>query len=72
MKQQVPETVSKMGLYLQNSSTRSILFKPIKSNILEAHGQVLSLLESDYTPEEAAQIHIMKLSDLQSFLDGLC
>ena len=72
VKQQVPETVSKMGLYLQNSSTRSILFKPIKSNILEAHGQVLSLLESDYTPEEAAQIRIMKLSDLQSFLDGLC
>jgi hypothetical protein len=72
VKKQVPEIVSKMGLYLQNSSTRTILFKPIKSNILEAHGQVLSLLDSDYTPEEAAQVPIMNLPDLQSFLDGLC
>lgn len=72
VQQQVPEVVSKMQLYLQNPSTRSILFKPIKSNILEAHGQVLSLVETDYTPEEAAQIHITQLSDLQTFLDGLC
>ncbi|XP_024387285.1 conserved oligomeric Golgi complex subunit 3 [Physcomitrium patens] len=72
VKKQLPGIVSRMGLYLQNSSTRSILFKPIKSNILEAHVQVLTLLESDYSPEEAAQVPIMKLSDLQSFLDGLC
>ncbi len=71
-KVQVPEVVAKMELYLQNQSTCSILFKPIKSNILEAHGQVLTLLESEYTPEEVGQIKIMKLSELQSHLDALC
>ena len=72
VKKQVLEIGSKMGLYLQNSSSRTILFKPIKLNILEAHGQVLSLLDFDYTPEEAAQVPILNLPDLQSFLDGLC
>nr|PNR40884.1 hypothetical protein PHYPA_018287 [Physcomitrium patens] len=55
VKLHVPDIVSKMGLYLQNSSTRSILFRLIKSNILEAHGQVLALLYSDYTAAEASQ-----------------
>lgn len=30
---------------MQNPSTRAILFKPIKSNIAEAHGQIAQLLD---------------------------
>ena len=61
-----------MGLYLQNSSTRTIFFKPIKLNILEAYGQVLYLLDCDYIQEEAAHVQIMNLFEFQSFFDGLC
>jgi hypothetical protein len=36
----LPGVVAQMRLYLPSPNTRAILFKPIKSNIAEAHGQV--------------------------------
>ncbi len=36
----LPATIGKMRQYLPNPSTHAILFKPVKSNIAEAHGQV--------------------------------
>jgi hypothetical protein len=36
----LPAAVAKMKLYLSNPSTHAILFKPVKSNVAEAHGQV--------------------------------
>ncbi|KAL3677978.1 hypothetical protein R1sor_020934 [Riccia sorocarpa] len=68
----LPGVVIKMNLYLESSSTRSILFKPIKSNILEAHGQVLGIVESEYTLDHAEQLRLRKISELQAYLDGLC
>jgi hypothetical protein len=35
----LPAAAAKMRLYLPSTSTHSILFKPIKSNVAEAHGQ---------------------------------
>ena len=35
----LPAAVGRMRLYLANPATHAILFKPIKSNIAEAHGQ---------------------------------
>ena len=64
--------VLRMCLNLQNSSTRTIVFKPIKSKNFEAHGQVLSLLDSDYILKVAAEVQILNLFELQSPLDGLC
>jgi hypothetical protein len=56
MTDRLPPTVAKTRLYLPNPATRAILFRPIKSNIAEAHGQVAQLLEAEYSPEEAAQV----------------
>eukprot|EP00850_Spirogloea_muscicola_P001883 SM000007S20843 [mRNA] locus=s7:535084:547309:+ [translate_table: standard] len=67
----LPEVVAKMSLYLQNPSTRAILFKPIKSNIMEAHGQILTLLQTEYSTEDAACIRLMPTADLQAHLDAL-
>ncbi|OAE26098.1 hypothetical protein AXG93_4022s1100 [Marchantia polymorpha subsp. ruderalis] len=72
LKDVLPGVVIKMKLYLENSSTRSILFKPIKSNIVEAHGQVLGIVETEYTSEDAESLHLTKISDLQAYLDELC
>uniref|UniRef100_A0A0D6R7B6 Conserved oligomeric Golgi complex subunit 3 n=1 Tax=Araucaria cunninghamii TaxID=56994 RepID=A0A0D6R7B6_ARACU len=69
--QDLPGVVSKMKLYLQNPSTRSILFKPIKTNIVEAHVQVLSLIKSEYSAEDIAKIGMQTISDLQTYLDSL-
>lgn len=39
------QAIIKMRLYLSNPATHTILLKPVKSNIAEAHGQIASLLQ---------------------------
>ena len=36
----LPAAVQRMRLYLPNPGTHAILFKPVKSNLVEAHSQV--------------------------------
>ncbi|KAB2049920.1 hypothetical protein ES319_A13G209900v1 [Gossypium barbadense] len=67
----VAELVQKMKLYLQNPSTRTILFKPIKTNIVEAHIQIQSLLKAEYSPEEKRTINMVSIEELESQLDNL-
>ncbi|KAA8522688.1 hypothetical protein F0562_009150 [Nyssa sinensis] len=71
IQQELPGILAKMKLYLQNPSTRTILFKPIKTNIVEAHSQVQSLLKSEYSPEEIQSINMVSIQDLQVQLDNL-
>ncbi len=68
----LPEAVTKMKLYLNNPATHAVLFKPIKSNIAEAHGQIAALLESEYTPEERAAAGLLPADELSNILDALC
>ncbi len=72
LQQALPEVVAKMRLYLNNPATHAILFKPIKSNIAEAHGQISSLLQTEYTPEEAARVPLTSPQQLAALLDSLC
>ncbi|RZC47005.1 hypothetical protein C5167_039947 [Papaver somniferum] len=65
IQKELPVVLTKMKLYLQNPSTRTILFKPIKTNILEAHSQVLALLKSEYTAEDLQIINMKSIQDLQ-------
>jgi len=67
----LPAVVAKTQLYLPSASTRAILFRPIKSNIAEAHGQIANLLEAEYSPEEAAGVPLMQPQQLGSVLDTL-
>ncbi len=69
---ELPAVVAKMRLYLVNPATHAILFKPIKSNIAEAHGQIAALLQAEYTPEEAARIRITPPAELAALLNSLC
>ncbi|XP_042487205.1 conserved oligomeric Golgi complex subunit 3-like [Macadamia integrifolia] len=70
IQQELPRVMGKMKLYLQNPSTRTILYKPIKTNIVEAHLQLQSLLKSEYSPEEIQSIGTVTIQDLQTRLDG--
>lgn len=72
LKTSLPEAISSMQLYLNNPATHAILFRPIKSNIVEAHGQVAALLESDYSKEEAAAINLPSPQELSAILDAIC
>ncbi|PRQ47109.1 putative oligomeric Golgi complex, subunit 3 protein [Rosa chinensis] len=70
--QELPMVTRKMKLYLQNSSTRTILFKPIQTNIVEAHIQVQSLLKAEYSLDELqGMIKMPSIQDLQAQLDTL-
>uniref|UniRef100_A0A0E0ICR1 Conserved oligomeric Golgi complex subunit 3 n=1 Tax=Oryza nivara TaxID=4536 RepID=A0A0E0ICR1_ORYNI len=71
IQQDLPKVMTMMRLYLQNPSTRLILFKPIKTNIVEAHIQLHSLLKSEYTADEIQSIGMLPIPDLQSQLDAL-
>ncbi|XP_023644127.1 conserved oligomeric Golgi complex subunit 3 isoform X1 [Capsella rubella] len=70
IQQELLPILAKMKLYLQNPSTRTILFKPIKTNIVEAHTQVESLLKAEYSAEEQANINMISIQDLQTQLDN--
>ncbi|XVE97818.1 hypothetical protein REPUB_Repub03eG0051700 [Reevesia pubescens] len=71
IQQELPVVIVKMKLYLQNPSTRTILFKPIKTNIVEAHIQVQSLLKAEYSPEEKNTINMVNIQELEAQLDNL-
>lgn len=72
MTSQLPGAIQKMRLYLTNPSTHAILFKPVKSNIAEAHGQVATLLAAEYLPEEVASIPLRQPQELAALLDAMC
>ncbi|WOK92079.1 conserved oligomeric Golgi complex subunit 3 [Canna indica] len=67
----LPKVMTKMKLYLQNPSTRMILFKPIETNIVEAHLQMQKLIKSEYSTEEIESIGMVSIQDLQAQLDSL-
>ncbi|XP_044471934.1 conserved oligomeric Golgi complex subunit 3 [Mangifera indica] len=71
IQQELPPVLAKMKLYLQNPSTRTILFKPVKTNIVEAHIQVQKLVKEEYSPEEQSLINMVSIPDLQAQLDSL-
>ncbi|KAL6010558.1 Golgi transport complex subunit 3 [Asimina triloba] len=71
IEQDLPGVMKKMKLYLQNPSTRTILFKPIKTNIVEANLQVQKLIKSEYSAEEMQSVGMISISDLQTQLDSL-
>ncbi|XP_022159148.1 conserved oligomeric Golgi complex subunit 3 isoform X2 [Momordica charantia] len=72
IQQQLPMVMEKMKLYLQNPTTRMILFNPIKVNIVEAHVQVQNLLKAEYSSEEIqGAIKMTPIHVLQSQLDNL-
>eukprot|EP00798_Chlamydomonas_sp_ICE-L_P008686 gene8686-34133_t len=55
LSEQLPAAVDKMRLYLPSPSTHAILFKPVKTNIAEAHVQIATLLQSEYAAEDLAK-----------------
>lgn len=64
----LPKAISKMKTYLNNPSTHSVLFKPIKSNIAEAHAQIAALLDAEYTPQEVESIQLTTPAALEKLL----
>ncbi|UPR01228.1 Sec34 domain-containing protein [Chloropicon primus] len=66
----LPEAITKMRRYLDNPNTHSVLMKPIKSNIAEAHGQIAHLLESEYDAETIEMVPLMEPAKLQGLMEG--
>lgn len=51
-------------------SSNAVLFS-CRTNIVEAHTQVQSLLQAEYTSEEIQIINLKPIHDLQTELDNL-
>ncbi len=67
----LPEAIKAMKRYLNSPNTHLVLFKPIKSNIAEAHGQIAHLLESEYDGETIKMVPLMPPPKLMAILDLL-
>merc|ERR1719464_798211 len=52
IKQNVPNVQRKMQLYLANSETEFILFRPVRSNILTVFVSLVSTLRAEYSPDQ--------------------
>ena len=68
MQTSLPKAINKMKLFLNNPSTHAVLFKPIKSNIAEAHAQIAALLEAEYTQQEVQHIQLTAPAALEKLL----
>ena len=67
----LPAAVARLKLYVMSPATHAVLLRPIKSNIVEAHSQVATLLASEYTPEEVQAINLPGAAELAHTLDSL-
>jgi conserved oligomeric Golgi complex subunit 3 len=63
--------IGMLSLPQTNPGTHAVLLKPIKANIAEAHGQIASLLEGEYTEEERTSIGLTLPDELARILEGL-
>jgi hypothetical protein len=68
----LPAAINKLRAYMPNPQTYVILFKPIKSSVSEAHGQMQALIASEYAPEEGTSIPLKHQEELSALLDSLC
>ena len=68
MQESLPKAIDKLKLYLNNPSTHSELYKPIKSNIAEAHAQIAALLDAEYAPEEVLDVGLTAPAVLEKLL----
>ena len=66
----LPAAAAKLKVYLPNPRTRAILFKPIKSNISEAHAQIAALLEREYTAEDREGLGLKGAGELRGVLEA--
>eukprot|EP00227_Mantoniella_beaufortii_P002645 CAMPEP_0197613336 /NCGR_PEP_ID=MMETSP1326-20131121/58966_1 /TAXON_ID=1155430 /ORGANISM="Genus nov. species nov., Strain RCC2288" /LENGTH=793 /DNA_ID=CAMNT_0043182195 /DNA_START=165 /DNA_END=2546 /DNA_ORIENTATION=- len=67
----LPACVAKMSLYLTGTTTREIIFNPIKSNIAEAHSQIAALLEAEYQPKAVHDIILKSPFELAKLMDAI-
>mmetsp|Transcript_3843 Transcript_3843/g.9758 ORF Transcript_3843/g.9758 Transcript_3843/m.9758 type:complete len:775 (+) Transcript_3843:95-2419(+) len=67
----LPEAIRKMKVYVNSPNTQTVLFKPIKSNIAEAHGQIARLLETEYDAETIQMVPLTPPQRLMAILDAL-
>ena len=64
------ETVKFMEA-LRGREKESDLCNNYRSNIMEAYGQLNSLIKAEYSPEDIVSIGLPDLFEVQSHLDGL-
>merc|ERR1712000_720772 len=63
------DIVQNTSSYLTNATTQQILFKPIRTNIVQSFEEMRTLLDKHYTVEERETIKLIENDDLNTLLD---
>ena len=67
----LPEAAAALKAYLPAEQARAALFKPIRSNVVEAHTQLNGLLQGEYSAEEVAAAALPSEEQLEAMLDSM-
>ena len=67
----LPPTLEKMQLYIRTEKSLQLLLQPIKANIVEAYGQMIAIIESEYDTSERETLGLLSLDDLKSTLEHI-
>ena len=59
----ISDACGKMGLYLGNPSTQSILFKPIQANIADGLRMLRKCVDADYDLTDPTVVEVLALWD---------
>ena len=65
----LPKASAKLSLYVSKPGLKDVLFGPIKSNIVEAHAQLVALLEREYPDEDRSVVKLKDITELRKLLD---
>ena len=65
----LPPLLEKMRLYIKSEKSLQLLFQPIKANIVEAYGQMITIIENEYDDSERAGFGHLSLDGLKGQLD---
>lgn len=67
----LPDAAAALRAYLPAEQTRAALFKPIRSNVVEAFGQLRTLLQDEYSEEEQRGAGVPPIEQVEAALDAM-
>lgn len=67
----LPDLVSKIRVYLPQQNTFSTLFKPIRTNIIDAHLQLNAILNSEYKGKDLDVVRLKSKEELNVVFDAM-
>jgi hypothetical protein len=69
MQRVLPELQYSMVTYLPNVTTRAIIFRPIRSHVVDAYAQLQQTISRVYSPSDLISLHLPSSDDIERLVD---